>query len=293
VSGIRTRSGRLHLLVSPPQTPGRRRAVGPVRRLPDGFSRLTVTWAAKAVAAVGVLGGAAVALALPVDASPASLTLAVPTATTSVARADAPAASRSLVRSAIAPAVAAPEGAAPIVPEQVGVSGVKAVAKPKPKPKPKPVPQATKAANGTKAAQNTRAAKAPKAGKSSRSSSAAAPKSSYSTKVSGRCAGIGVNNNGERLCSAVDSVFHLGTIGGYRSNAGEHSTGQAIDFMISSKSQGDGIAAWVQAHVGQFDVKYLIWRQRYWEPGRGWKQMEDRGSPTANHFDHVHVTVNP
>ena len=82
------------------------------------------------------------------------------------------------------------------------------------------------------------------------------------------------------------------TIGGYRANAGEHSTGQAIDLMISSRSQGDGIAAWVQAHVGKFDVKYLIWRQRYWEPGRGWKPMEDRGSPTANHFDHVHVTVN-
>jgi hypothetical protein len=263
--------------VSRPQTPGRRRAPGAVRRLPDGFSRLSATWAAKALATVGVLGGAAVALALPVDASPAALTLAVPAATTSAARADAPAASRASVRSAIAPAVSAPEGAAPIAPEQVGVAGIKAVAKPKPKPKPKPQPVAPAA----------------KSAKSSGGSSAAAPRTSYSTKISGRCASIGLNNNGERLCSAVDSIFHLGTIGGYRANAGEHSTGQAIDFMISSKSQGDGIAAWVQAHVGQFDVKYLIWRQRYWEPGRGWKLMEDRGSPTANHFDHVHVTVNP
>ncbi len=261
--------------MSPPQTPGRRRAAGPVRRLPDGFSRVSVTWAAKAVAAVGVLAGAAVALALPVDASPTALALAVPAATTSAPRADAPAASRSFVRGAVAPAVSAPEGAAPIAPEQVGVSGVKAVAKPKPKPRPKPVPQAAKAA------------------KSSGGSAAAAPKASYSTSISGRCASIGVNNNGERLCSAVDSIFHLGTIGGYRANAGEHSSHQAIDFMISSKSQGDGIAAWVQAHVGQFNVKYLIWRQRYWDPTIGWKPMADRGSPTANHFDHVHVTVNP
>ncbi len=264
--------------MSRPQTPGRRRAPGAVRRLPDGFSRLSATWAAKGVAAVGVLAGAAVALALPVDASPAALTLAVPAATTSAARADAPAASRSSVRSAIAPAVSAPEGAAPIAPEQVGVSGVKAVAKPKPKPKPKPVP----------------VPQAAKSAKSSGGSSAAAPRSSsYSTKISGQCGSIGLNNNGARLCSAVDSVFRVGTIGGYRANAGEHSTGQAIDFMTSSKSQGDGIAAWVQAHVGEFDVKYLIWRQRYWEPGRGWKVMEDRGSPTANHYDHVHVTVNP
>ena len=63
------------------RTPGRRRAPGAVRRLPDGFSRLGATWAAKSVAAVGVLAGAAVALALPVDASPAALTLAVPAAT--------------------------------------------------------------------------------------------------------------------------------------------------------------------------------------------------------------------
>ena len=114
----------------------------------------------------------------------------------------------------------------------------------------------------------------------------------YSTTVSGRCGNLGLNNNAARLCSAVDSVFGLGSIGGYRPNAGEHSTGQAIDFMISSQSEGDAIAAWVQSHVGPFDVKYVIWRQRYWAPGGSWEPMEDRGSPTANHYDHVHVTVN-
>ncbi len=62
--------------------------------------------------------------------------------------------------------------------------------------------------------------------------------------------------------------------------------------MISGKAQGDAIAAYVQAHVAQFNVKYLIWRQRYWAPGEGWSAMADRGSTTANHYDHVHVTVN-
>ncbi|MBM6402257.1 hypothetical protein JQN70_17815 [Phycicoccus sp. MQZ13P-5] len=62
--------------------------------------------------------------------------------------------------------------------------------------------------------------------------------------------------------------------------------------MISGASQGDAIAAWVQQNVGKFNVKYLIWQQRYWAPGEGWSTMEDRGSPTANHYDHVHVTVN-
>ncbi len=78
---------------------------------------------------------------------------------------------------------------------------------------------------------------------------------------------------------------------GYRPNAGEHSTGQAVDFMISSQSQGDAIAAFVQNHVSEFNVRYIIWRQRYWEPGSSWDLMEDRGSITQNHYDHVHVTV--
>ncbi|MBT9255072.1 hypothetical protein KMZ32_08215 [Phycicoccus sp. MAQZ13P-2] len=61
---------------------------------------------------------------------------------------------------------------------------------------------------------------------------------------------------------------------------------------MTSGAQGDAIAAYVQAHVSEFNVKYLIWQQRYWAPGEGWRLMEDRGSPTQNHFDHVHVTVN-
>ncbi len=34
---------------------------------------------------------------------------------------------------------------------------------------------------------------------------------------------------------------------------------------------------------------YVIWRQRY-NDGSGWDPMEDRGSITANHYDHVHVS---
>ena len=239
-----------------------------MRRLPDGFPRLGATWAVKSVAAVGVLGGAVVALALPVDSSPTALALAVPAASASTARADDLSASRSAARArlASAPAVSAPVDAAPLAPEAVGVAGVKAVAKPKPKPKP--------------------------AAKATTASGAAAPSSSYSTGISGRCGSLGLIPNAARVCTAVDSVFHLGSIGGYRANAGEHSTGQAVDLMISGQSQGDAVAAFVQAHAAELNVKYVIWRQRYWEPGGSWELMEDRGSPTANHMDHVHVTAN-
>ena len=61
---------------------------------------------------------------------------------------------------------------------------------------------------------------------------------------------------------------------------------------VRSRSQGDAVAALVKANVGTYNVKYLIWYQRYWEPGGSWDPMEDRGSTTQNHRDHVHVTVN-
>ena len=52
------------------------------------------------------------------------------------------------------------------------------------------------------------------------------------------------------------------------------------------------IASFLQAHAGELNIKYLIWRQRIWYPGGSWQGMADRGSPTANHIDHVHVSVN-
>jgi hypothetical protein len=227
------------------------------------LSRRSATWAVKSVASVGVVGGAAVALALPVDASPAALSLPVATTTGDGDRTDDLTASRAAHRAqAPEPAVSAPVNAAPVVPEQVGVSGVTAVAKPKPKPTPTTTSTSSRPAGVT-----------------------------FSTSVSGPCGGLGLIPDAVRLCSAVNSAFNPPSIGGYRPNAGEHSTGQAVDFMISSQSQGDAIAAFVQSHVSEFDVQYIIWRQRYWAPGGSWELMEDRGSTTANHYDHVHVTV--
>lgn len=269
------------LLVTRPTTPGRRRSPGAVRRLPDGLPRLGATWAAKSLAGVAVLSSVAVALALPVDASPTP-SLALPSTSTAVVgeRSVGQAASRSAARAA-APAVSAPLAAAPAVPDAVGISGVKPVAKPvaKPKPKPKPEPATKSTADSSPRASSSTSA--PASGASSRGS--------FGT---GKCGGIGLNSRAAAVCSAVQSRFGLATIGGYRPNGGEHSTGQAIDFMISSSSQGDAIAAYVQASAGGLGVKYVIWRQRYWEPGSSWRGMDDRGSPTANHMDHVHVTVN-
>jgi hypothetical protein len=80
----------------------------------------------------------------------------------------------------------------------------------------------------------------------------------------------------------------------------DHGTGRACDFMESTGGQvpaadrmahGDQVAAYTIANAARLGVKYVIWRQRIWNPGGAWRPMGDRGSITQNHYDHVHVSV--
>ncbi|MGY1904068.1 LysM peptidoglycan-binding domain-containing protein [Modestobacter sp. SYSU DS0904] len=85
------------------------------------------------------------------------------------------------------------------------------------------------------------------------------------------------------------------TIGGTRPGAADmngHPAGLALDFMVMSDAAlGDAV---VQYHVANWDelgVKYIIWQQRMLtSPTGSWSPMGDRGSVTANHFDHPHVS---
>ena len=83
--------------------------------------------------------------------------------------------------------------------------------------------------------------------------------------------------------------------GGYRPD-GEHADGHAVDIMVYNDSAtGQEIADWVKANAGTLKVSDIIWAQHIWTPVRaseGWRLMPDRGSRTANHYDHVHVRVN-
>jgi hypothetical protein len=89
-----------------------------------------------------------------------------------------------------------------------------------------------------------------------------------------------------------DNFPQIHSFGGYRPGDMDHGSGNAVDTMISSRAQGDAVASYVMAHAAELDVKYIIWRQRIWYPSSGtWRGMADRGSITANHYDHVHVSV--
>lgn len=108
----------------------------------------------------------------------------------------------------------------------------------------------------------------------------------------------GLSANAIKVVKAVNKNFpQFTSIGGIRSdaNAQDHASGHAVDLMTSNEATGDAIAAYMVAHADQLGIKYVIWRQHIWSVQRsseGWRAMADRGSATANHYDHVHVSVN-
>ncbi len=103
----------------------------------------------------------------------------------------------------------------------------------------------------------------------------------------------GLTSNADRVYRAVCAVFPQPTAYGGYDPHGEHADGRAIDIMISG-SVGWQIAEWLRAHAGELAVRDIIYSQKIWTPERsaeGWRYMSDRGSTTANHYDHVHVAV--
>ena len=104
-----------------------------------------------------------------------------------------------------------------------------------------------------------------------------------------------------RVARAVAAKFpQIQTIGGWRAGGGpvgDHPEGRAVDFMIPNYTSQDGIALgdeinkYVLDNKDFFHVEYTIWRQQYFPAVGAPSTMGDRGTPTENHFDHVHVTV--
>ncbi|RRD49508.1 SH3 domain-containing protein [Arachnia propionica] len=77
----------------------------------------------------------------------------------------------------------------------------------------------------------------------------------------------------------------------------DHPAGRAVDIMIPNYRRnhalGQEIANFFKANHKEFRVHYIIWNQQIWNITRdreGWRNMSSRGSDTANHKDHVHIT---
>lgn len=282
--------------------PGRRRA--PKAPWHSALrSSVTPQFAVKTVAALGIVGAATASVVVPAagPAGATSLTGTVATAQTQTATASAAVAdarmaaflgaSRDTERTSVVEresspvggasggagttgAVTSPAAPAPTVAGAVGITGIEAVAKPAPE-------------------VNLDKAPASASAPASATQDSVYAAGGYSpTAHLGFCRGLGLGSNAAGVCSAIRSLFGPMTIGGYRAgDGGDHGAGQAADIMTSNFAQGDAIAAFLQDHASELNIKYIIWKQRYWAPGSSWRMMSDRGSPTQNHFDHVHVSV--
>jgi hypothetical protein len=93
----------------------------------------------------------------------------------------------------------------------------------------------------------------------------------------------------EAVCANFPEITSYGTF----RNDGEHAQGRAVDVMISGET-GWQVADFLRANYAALDIEYIIYAQNIWSVergGEGWRSMSDRGSTTANHYDHVHVTV--
>jgi hypothetical protein len=91
------------------------------------------------------------------------------------------------------------------------------------------------------------------------------------------------------VCSNWPEITSYGTWRG----DGEHGQGRAIDIMVSG-ALGWDIANFLRANYSALGIEYIIYSQQIWSverSGEGWRGMPNRGSVTANHYDHVHVTV--
>lgn len=92
------------------------------------------------------------------------------------------------------------------------------------------------------------------------------------------------------VCAAFPQITNYGG----RSGGGEHGEGRALDIMTRDVQLGTAIAIFMREHAAELGISQVIWRQHIWTvqmAGGGWRPMDDRGSSTANHMDHVHVTT--
>jgi hypothetical protein len=91
------------------------------------------------------------------------------------------------------------------------------------------------------------------------------------------------------LCAAFPWIKTYGGVGG----SGYHAQGRALDAMTYS-ADGWPVASWLRSNASRLGVSEVIYAQKIWTVQRsseGWRWMSDRGGTTANHYDHVHVSV--
>jgi hypothetical protein len=112
--------------------------------------------------------------------------------------------------------------------------------------------------------------------------------------------GPAVRSNVQAFANAACGTLGACEVSTYSGH--EPSADLALDFLVSNEfgrtptdnyAFGNRLADFALANRAKYGVDYVIFRQRINQDGRGWRSMEDRGSITQNHYDHVHVSFDP
>jgi hypothetical protein len=89
----------------------------------------------------------------------------------------------------------------------------------------------------------------------------------------------------------------------YRSGgSGEHPRGRACDFAAQKngfggvatggdRTYGNNLAGFFVRNANRLGVLYVIWFRQIWLPSSGWRSYSGSGSPSAEHSNHVHLSV--
>lgn len=83
---------------------------------------------------------------------------------------------------------------------------------------------------------------------------------------------------------------------------GEHGKGRACDFAANAtgfagtasgadRDYGNRLAAYFVSNSSRLAVLYVIWFRQIWMPSTGWRSYSGGGSPSADHTNHVHLSV--
>lgn len=111
----------------------------------------------------------------------------------------------------------------------------------------------------------------------------------------------GMSPSAANFANNVANQYGTTDIGGYREgDSGDHGTGNAVDVMTYDNTQlGQEVADYATSNMEANNISYVIYQQKFYAPTNNiygpaytWNEMPDRGSDTANHMDHVHVSFN-
>jgi hypothetical protein len=109
-----------------------------------------------------------------------------------------------------------------------------------------------------------------------------------------------LTSRAKRVANKVRNDWRrIKVIGGWRAGSrysSDHPAGRAVDVMIPSwkknASLGYSIARYFTRHAKHYKIHYVIFRKKIWTvQNPHWRTMANRGGATANHFDHVHISV--